>query len=148
MTKKKNEVKDEVKLEEVAPALEPTPEPEVTPDKEPVLPYPSPEPNPKNWEYVPPAPYEGPKSIPDGSPELPEALRALDVEPEDEQRRPSEDVRRRRGDVRKHERSIRAAGRALADLIEEHQENNKPLADRAKALLSDVVELTSRIATK
>jgi hypothetical protein len=46
------------------------------------------------------------------------------------------------------EAKIRDAGRALADLIEEHQDNNKPLADRAKALLSDVVELTARIATK
>jgi hypothetical protein len=46
------------------------------------------------------------------------------------------------------ETKIRDAGKALADLIEEHQDNNKPLADRAKALLSDVVELTARIATK
>jgi hypothetical protein len=42
------------------------------------------------------------------------------------------------------ETKIRDAGKALADLIEEH----KPLADRAKALLNDVVELTARIATK
>jgi hypothetical protein len=46
------------------------------------------------------------------------------------------------------ETKIRDAGKALADLIEEHQDNNRPLADRAKALLSDVVELTARIATK
>jgi hypothetical protein len=46
------------------------------------------------------------------------------------------------------EAKIRDAGKALADLIEEHQDNNRPLADRAKALLSDVVELTARIATK
>jgi hypothetical protein len=46
------------------------------------------------------------------------------------------------------ETKIRDAGKALADLIDEHQDNNKPLADRAKALLSDVVELTARIATK
>jgi hypothetical protein len=46
------------------------------------------------------------------------------------------------------EHKIRDAGKALAALIEEHQDNNKPLADRAKALLSDVVELTARIATK
>jgi hypothetical protein len=49
---------------------------------------------------------------------------------------------------RDYEDKIRDAGKALADLIEEHQDNNKPLADRAKALLSDVVELTARIATK
>jgi hypothetical protein len=46
------------------------------------------------------------------------------------------------------ETKIRDAGKALADLIEEHKDNNKPLADRAKALLNDVVELTARIATK
>jgi N-acetylmuramic acid 6-phosphate (MurNAc-6-P) etherase len=46
------------------------------------------------------------------------------------------------------ETQIRDAGKVLAELIVKYETNNKPLADRAKALLNDVVELLARIATK
>jgi hypothetical protein len=49
---------------------------------------------------------------------------------------------------KKVEAEIRAAGDVLAKLIDKYRNNNRPLADRAKGLLNDVVELAVRVALK
>jgi hypothetical protein len=46
------------------------------------------------------------------------------------------------------EKPFRDAGKVLHDLIKGVQANNKPLANRAQALLNDVVDLAVQIALK